>query len=130
MEKVAIALVLVAVGKATAYGPDTMNRVVENRVGWGQLDLSQSHVGYVALADEKYLNSRVLLELPTGEIVGPFLVADCGAEHDQEHLNEIGFGVDLSYELAEKYLEDPRTPLHGVKVWLIEENADIRIQMQ
>lgn len=113
-------LELVAEGKATHYDKHIMRQVVERRVEWGQLDLSQPHIGQVALADPEwvYLNRRVLLELPTGAVLGPFLVADVGKEKDQEHLKKIGFAVDLSYKWAER-LDTLWMPLKGVKVWLL-----------
>jgi hypothetical protein len=120
-EAASIVLILVATGKATAYREGLMEKVVENRLKWGHIDTSLPHTGYVALADKKYVGERVLLELPTGEWVGPLLVADCGAMKDQQHLVDIGFAIDLSYPLAVKYLKNPRTPLHGVKVWLISD---------
>jgi len=119
MKEAALLLVLIATGKATAYREGIMDKVVQNRVEWGQIDTSLPHIGYVALADKKYLGKRVLLELPSGEKVGPLLVADCGREQDQQHLKDIGFAIDLSYELAMKYIKTAEKPLPGVKVWLI-----------
>jgi len=47
------------------------------------------------------------------------LVADCGAAHDQAYLEEIGFAVDLSWELAVRYgvIDDV---VDGVRVWPID----------
>lgn len=116
----AITLILIASGKATSYSPGVMDSVVQNRIRWGQLDITQPHVGYVALKDKRYIGERVLLEFPGGAIEGPFLVADCGAEEDHELLDYKRFAVDLSYELAVKY-GAVRAPVWGVKVWLISD---------
>jgi hypothetical protein len=106
----------VAQGKATRYNPGVMDAVIGNRIRWGQLDVGQPNRGYVALADCGYLNQRVVIELPDGSFTGPYLVADCGAEQDQEHLQEIGFAVDLSWEVAQDLGVMDR-PLRGVKVY-------------
>jgi len=108
---------LIADGKATHYSPHLMDQVVANRIEWGQLDLSQPHAGYVAVADCKYLNRLVVLDVPGYGFLGPLLVADCGATHDQEHLRQINFAVDLSWELAER-INSVNTPRCGVKVYL------------
>jgi len=104
-------------GKATRYSPGVMDQVVMNRVRWGQLDLSQPHVGYVAVADCKYLNQLVVLDMPGYGFIGPVLVADCGAAHDQEYLDSIDFAVDLSWELAQQ-AQVMNMPRCGVKVYL------------
>jgi len=93
----------VAEGRATRYAPGVMEQVVDNRLKWGQLNLSQFHDGYVAVRDCRYLDERIWLEWPDGKLSGPHLVADCGAAHDQAYLEEIGFAVDLSWELAVRY---------------------------
>jgi len=118
-------LTLVDEGKATAYNPEIMDRVVANRLKWRHLKQEQvdGALGFVALQGN-YIGKSVLMELPTGELVGPFLVADCGAGKDQAWLDKINFAIDLSYELALKYLPSPRIPLHGVKVWLISDGND------
>lgn len=107
-------------GVATRYDPGVMEKVVENRLGWGQLDLSRGHSGYIAVADCKLLDELVWLGWPDGSFSGPHLVADCGAQHDQEYLDEIGFAVDLSYPLAVEHgVLD--APLPGVTVWLCDD---------
>ena len=109
----------IAVGKATRYAPGKMEQVVANRVKWGHIDPTVYHDGYVAVADCSLLAGRVYLQLPDGRISGPHLVADCGAAHDQQHLIDIGFAVDLSYELA-KTLGVMDKPLDNVTVWSYE----------
>jgi hypothetical protein len=119
----AIALVLAASGKATRYNPGVMDIVVKNRLNWGHITQEQvdSAQGFVALRDKGNIGDRVLLELPDGSFAGPYLVVDCGKATDQEHLDKIGFAVDLSYELAEKHLTNINVPLRDVKVWLFSE---------
>jgi hypothetical protein len=125
-QQAALALLLIASGKATRYNPGVMDRVVENRLGWHQLTQQQvdNALGFVALADKQYIGRYVLIELPTGEMKGPYLVADCGARQDQEHLDGIGFAVDLSYELAQDILTRMDAPRQGVRVWLMGEADD------
>ncbi len=113
MTEVLTTTLLLAIGIATSYGPGVMDEVVANRTAWGQLPAA-SHRGYVALADCDHIGRRVGLEMPGGVWMGPMLVADCGAAHDQEYLKRIGFAVDLSYELAVE-LGVPRPGLW--KVW-------------
>lgn len=120
MKQATLVLILIASGKATSYNPGRMDITVQKRIKWGHIDITKPHLGYVAVADKKYLGETVLLELPGGAIEGPFLVADCGAEHDQEALKKNRFAVDLSYELAIKY-GAVKKPLYGVKVWLVSD---------
>ena len=111
----------VAEGKATRYGPGVMDIAVANRVKWGQIDLSVPHKGYVALAEREHLGRRVVIRDASGRLWGPYLVADCGARHHQGRLDEIGFAVDLSYEVAMEMLPDMDAPLHGVQVYLLDD---------
>jgi len=108
---------IIAEGKATRYNPGVMEQVVANRLRWGQLNLDRPHAGYVALADCKYLNRMVSLEIPGQGSFGPFLVADCGAEEHQQYLQDIGFAVDLSWQLAVRF-GAVQAPIRGVKVFL------------
>ena len=110
----------IAVGKATRYNANVMEQVVANRIKWGHIDPTVYHDGYVAVADCRFIAGCVYLQLPDGRISGPHLVADCGAAHDQQHLIDIGFAVDLSYELA-KTLGVIDKPLENVTVWLCED---------
>ena len=113
-------LILIAEGKATRYNPGVMDQVVANRLQWRQITPEQVNraEGFIALADRRHLGRMAWIEWPSGEVSGPFLVVDCGAEKDLERLRQIGFAVDLSYELAERYLERMDAPLRGVKVYL------------
>lgn len=122
-EVTAIGLILIASGKATRYNPGVMDVVVQNRLKWKQITAAQvaEVQGFVALADKKHIGQKVLIELPDGEFVGPFLVVDCGQAAHQAYLKRIGFAVDLSYELGKKYLEHIDRPLWGVKVWLMRD---------
>ena len=114
-------LVPVAEGKATRYGPGVMDIVVENRLKWGQLDLSLPHAGYVALADRQYIGRRVIIEA-RGRLWGPYLVADCAGENHREQLAQSRFAVDLSYEVAGQIMTDLDAPLWGVRVYLVAED--------
>jgi hypothetical protein len=113
----ALTLIPIAEGKATRYNPGIMERVVANRVRWKQLDLSQAHAGYIALADPQHLGKLAWIGWPDGRLTGPYLVADCGAQKDQDYLKAIGFAVDLSWELAQQFHVTNR-PLPGVTVYL------------
>ena len=110
------AAVLIASGMATRYSPETMDQVYQNRLRWGHVQPCSECVGRVALLDCSRLGQRVWLELPTGAIIGPVLVADCAASHHAEVLQDRGFAVDLSFELAES-LGVVDAPLPGVRVW-------------
>ena len=112
-----------AEGKATRYDPGIMARVVDNRVRYGQIDLDVPHRDYVALASCEHLGERVMLVLADGRVSGPHLVADCGAAGDQAHLAAIGFGVDLSWQLALE-LEAVDAPLPGVRAYLFDPDAE------
>ena len=111
-----VAAGLIVSGLATRYAPDTMSEVVQNRVRWGQVDLSVEHDGYVALLDAEHIGRTVYLEMPDGTVSGPHLVADCAQEKHRGSLIERGWAVDLSYELAME-LGVTNGPLPGVRVW-------------
>jgi hypothetical protein len=117
-----VSLVLIAEGKATRYNPGVMDRVVANRLLWRHITREQvkAAAGFVAVADKRHLGRMVYIEWPDGRKTGPYLVVDCGRARDQEHLRKIGFAVDLSYELAEQFLEDINMPRQGVRVWLLD----------
>ena len=93
----------VAEGHATRYNPGVMETVVENRLRWGQLDLSRLHDGHVALADCDRLDDLVWIRWPGGAVSGPHLVTDCGAAHDQARLAASNFAVDLYWPLARRF---------------------------
>lgn len=107
---------MVAEGKATRYSKGVMPEVVAARARWGHIDLDLEHTGYVALADSQYLGERVMLEA-NGKLYGPLLVADCAQQAHMEYLANIGFAVDLSWELAQQ-IGVIDAPLQGVKVYL------------
>lgn len=110
------AAVLLATGLATRYNPGIMDPVVANRVEWGQIDTRQYHVGYVAMLDRDDIGRLVWLEHPDGRVVGPVIVADCAGEADRERLQQLGWAVDLSYELAVQ-LDVVHDIVRDFKVW-------------
>ena len=117
---------LIASGKATRYRPGLMQKVVDNRIRWHHITREQVDAaeGCVALQTKETIGQTVYIEWPNGTMTGPYLVVDCGRDTDQEHLQNIGFAVDLSYELAEQFLENINMPLKGVRVWLEEGGTD------
>jgi len=98
----AVAAVIIASGIATRYDPDVMDAVVENRIGWGQVDGSLDVAGYVALLDCDRIGEMVWIQAPDGRVVGPVLVADCAKGHHRDGLADRGFAIDLSWELAQE----------------------------
>jgi len=114
-------LALVDEGKATRYGPGVMDGVVQNRLKWQQItpEQIQQAAGFVALQKKEYIGRWAWIEWPDGQLTGPYLVTDCGAAQDQDHLDAISFAVDLSYELAVKFgvIDMPRW---GVRVYVQE----------
>lgn len=113
-------LALVDEGKATRYRPGLMQTVVANRLEWKQITPEQvkAAAGFVALQDRKYLGRWAWLRWPDGRLLGPYLVVDCGAQHDQDHLDKIHFAVDLSAELAVEL--GVINPVWGVRVYVQE----------
>ena len=107
---------LLAVGLATFYNPGVMQPVVANRTEWGDIDPTTTHQDYVALLDPDHIGRTVWLEMPDGTVSGPHLVVDCAADKDRRRLVQVGWAVDLSWELAQQ-LNMPNGPLAGVKVW-------------
>ena len=123
-------LVLIAKGKATRYDPGVMLEVVANRVAWGQLDPARrGYRGFVAVADCEYVGETVWLQLPDGEFVGPYLVADCGRACDQERLARIHFAVDLSWRVA-LHLGVVDRPMDNVKVYMATEGQTVTPRLQ
>lgn len=107
--------ILIAEGVATFYNPGVMQPVVANRIEWGHLEPSPQAVGYVALLDREHVGKVVWLETPTG-LLFRVQVADCAAEQDRARLAQLGFAVDLSWELAES-LGGLKGPTDGFRVW-------------
>jgi len=110
---VVLATTPIAEGKLTRYNPGVMEEVVQNRLEWGQLDLSRPHFGYVAVAGCEHIDERLMIEWPDGSWSGPHLVADCG---DPNGFVSDELAVELSYPLAEKHgvIDDV---VRGVRVW-------------
>jgi hypothetical protein len=109
------AAVLIAEGIATFYNPGVMEPVVANRVEWGHLEPSPDAVGYVALLDREHVGKVVWLETPDG-LLFRVQVADCAARQDRQRLIQLGFAVDLSWELAQA-LGGLDGPTEGFRVW-------------
>ena len=78
-----------------------MDTVVANRLRWKQITPEQVEqaAGFIAL-QQNHIGKWAWLRWPDGRLLGPYLVTDVGAAHDQDHLDEIHFAVDLSAELA------------------------------
>lgn len=121
----AFTLLPVAQGKATRYNPGIMDRVVNNRIRWKHIDPSIPHAGYIALADPCHLGELAWIQWPDGQLTGPYMVADCGAKQDQEHLKEIHFAVDLSWELAQEFGVIDK-PLYGITVYIQRTRGPVR----
>lgn len=115
MSELAVA-VLLATGVATHYGEGIMEPVVQNREYWQQIVTGQGEVGYVAMLDREHIGRMVWLEHPNGTVVGPALVVDCAGEVHRERLVQLGWAVDLSYQLAQLF-DSVGTPVKGMKVW-------------
>ena len=115
----AASLTLVDEGKATRYRPGLMDTVVANRLRWKQITPEQVEqaAGFIAL-QHNHIGKWAWLRWPTGQLLGPYLVTDVGAAHDQDHLDEIHFAVDLSAELAEQL--GVVNPVWGVTVYVQE----------
>jgi hypothetical protein len=111
-----LATMLITSGIATRYDPGVMDEVVYNRVQWGQVDPETPHLGYVALLDADWIGRQVWIEHPDGRVFGPVVVADCAATGDRARLVQLGFAVDVSWELAQ-VLGVVDGPVAGFKVW-------------
>jgi len=115
MTQAMAAATLLAAGLATRYDPDVMQAVVANRIEWGQLDPSPEAVGFVALLDCEHIGKTVWLESPDG-LLFRVQVADCAAGQDRARLIQLGFAVDLSWELAQS-LNVVDAPRAGFQIW-------------
>lgn len=115
MTQAVAAATLLAAGLATRYDPDVMQAVVANRIEWGQLEPSPDSVGFVALLDCDHIGKTVWLETPDG-LLFRVQVADCAANQDRARLVQLGFAVDLSWELAQS-LNVVDAPRAGFQIW-------------
>ena len=107
--------VLLASGEATRYDPGVMERVVENRVGWGEVAPDTDPYYSVAMLDCSLKGEIVWLE--TGSrVIGPLTVADCAQRGHRADLEERGWAIDVSYGLGVE-LGMEFDDLEGVKVW-------------
>lgn len=107
-------------GNATYYAPGVMEKVVENRIRWGQLPSSVLNslniVGFVALRDCDLIGSVVYIHWPDSSIEGPFIVADCADPKDYPKLDAIDFAVDVDWQTAKRHHLISPTPVQ-VEVW-------------
>ena len=110
------AAVLLATGIATHYDPGVMDGTVARRQAWGHIQTGQGEVGYAAMLDRADIGRTVWLLHPNGTVVGPVLIADCGAKKDRRRLQQIGFAVDLSFELAVEF-GSVGSPIKNFEVW-------------
>jgi len=91
---------LIASGYATKYDPGVFEQVVENRIGWGQLEPDVDPALCVALLDCNRIGDTVWLKTESGA-VHEAIVCDCAASQHRAMLEARNWAVDLSPELAE-----------------------------
>ena len=113
---------LPAKGKAMYYGSGVMENVYQNRINWGQIDICNECIGYVALLRKGDINKRVYIKLPFGNTYeGPYQVIDVAGRNDVGDLFARGWVVDVGYNVwqawAKKYPgKVPNGPIDGVIV--------------
>ena len=90
-------------GVATFYAPNVMDRVVKNRISWGQLP--EDIVGpFVAVRDCDKIGRKAWIRWEArGTLEGPFIVADCANPADWSYLSRIRFAVDVEWSIAERH---------------------------
>lgn len=88
-------LAILASGNATYVDARHTPEVVARRLAYGDIDITLPHSGYAALLEPGHIGRLVTVACPSGVVVGPLLVIDCGASHDREYLDGINFAVDL-----------------------------------
>jgi hypothetical protein len=94
---------LLVAGSATFYAPGVMERVVANRLTWGQVEPCVECVGYVALLEPGWIGQRVWLRRSGQPDEGPFLVVDCAAAGHREALRQRGWAVDVDWQTAQRW---------------------------
>lgn len=97
-----VAATVIASGTCSRYNPDIMEKVVNARTGYGQIDPAIPNKGYVALLDCEHLGRQVWLQ-QNDRIDGPYLVADCAAAQHRQAMRQSGRAVELSWKLAQEW---------------------------
>lgn len=96
----AVASIAVIHGVATYYAPGVMDRVVRNRISWGQLSPNASGP-FVAVLDCDCVGGKAWIWWERERIFqGPFTIADCASVEDVPALLAKGFAVDVQWEIA------------------------------
>jgi hypothetical protein len=111
-------------GLMQRYGPGVMAKVVENRIGMGDIPASTDPFSAVARPDCALLGQSVWIEWPNGQWSGPHTVADCSSRNDYSRHRQKGLVIEVSYELAAvmsvpigRWLLPMDGPLSGVSVY-------------
>ncbi len=90
-------------GRAMYYNPGVMERVLEYRVGIGNVQPCAECIGYAAMLRYGDLNRKVWIQLPDSTVEGPFLVIDAA---DVKHVHELlqrNWAIDIDYETAMRW---------------------------
>lgn len=109
----ALSLFIIAAGSACYYSPGLMPAVAARR----HLTLN-GYVGAVALRDRQWCGEAVWLQLPDGQIEGPFRVVDWW--NPEGGATPQGWAVDVDYSTWRRWLSYRQTtgsgPLPNVRV--------------
>jgi len=101
-------------GEVTFYAPGVMESVYHIRLERAQVPYCDrpACVGYIATLRPGDLGRKVWLQLPGGEVEGPFLVVDYAAANDFTRLARRGLIAEVDNMTARRW--KMKGPLYGV----------------
>ena len=113
-------------GLAQCYADGVMDKVVHNRIEYGQLPYGTDPRTCIAVTDCSWMGKKVVVLWPDGrEMFGT--VCDCSADEDRQRHIDKGLAVEVSWWAANEYAHPvgkyllPRDgPLDGVTLKVLE----------
>jgi len=114
-------------GTAQCYADGVMQRVADNRMGWGHIPEGTDYRTCVAVTDCDLVGLPVGVVWPDGRIMYG-TICDCSADKDRERHEDKGLAVEVSWWAANEYAQPigkyllPRDgPLPGVTVVVMDD---------
>ena len=115
-------------GEATYYGKGVFEKVVSNRIRWGQIELNSCpHCqGYVAMLRPVDMGRKVCVRIHK-RIWGPYLVVDVATDHDRANLISRGWVLDVQWEVWFEQWKQPRRPINVTVVECLKGSRQKRL---
>ena len=126
-------------GLISQYAPGVMDRVIENRLAWGQLNPHDVEIadGFVARPECRDIGSWVYIRPKGGDRWLRMLVTDCGCPIGRAWMYDNNVLVEVDYETASTFgfagkmwrgwmlTEDEYTQLFGGEEWTLASQQEV-----